>query len=76
VRILLGAPVGTQALVTLIGLQCVYELDRMAMGLVILCYAVAWFPVSDGVKLTAYRILEGEIGLLGQTCRRHACGTA
>ena len=58
-RILLIAVLGTQALATLIA---VYGLFMTPLGwgwaLFVWGYALAWFLVSDRVKLVAYRILD------------------
>jgi H+-transporting ATPase len=58
---LLIAVLGTQALATLIA---VYGLFMTPLGwgwaLFVWGYALAWFLVSDRVKLVAYRILDPE----------------
>jgi len=60
-RILLIAVLGTQTLATLIA---VYGLFMTPLGwgwaLFVWGYALAWFLVSDRVKLVAYRILDPE----------------
>jgi H+-transporting ATPase len=67
--ILLGAVFGTQLLATLVA---VYGVFMPPIGweraLFVWGYALAWFLVSDRVKLLAYRIFEGEQpGLLTKT---------
>lgn len=58
-RILWVAVLGTQTLATLIA---VYGLFMTPLGwswaLFVWGYALAWFPVNDGVKLLAYRIFD------------------
>ena len=59
--ILLGAVFGTQLLATLVA---VYGVFMPPIGweraLLVWGYALAWFLVSDRVKLLAYRIFEGK----------------
>ena len=58
-RVLLAAVLGTQTLATLIA---VYGIFMTPLGwrwaLVVWGYAIAWFLLTDRVKLAAYRILD------------------
>ena len=58
-RILLGAVLGTQALATLMS---VYGIFMAPIGwgwaLLVWAYAIAWFLITDPIKLLAYRILD------------------
>ena len=62
-RILLIAVLGTQAIATFIA---VYGLFMTPLGwgwaAAVWVYALAWFLISDRIKLLAYRILDPEKG--------------
>jgi H+-transporting ATPase len=70
--ILLWAAISTKVLATL---AAVYGLFMSPIAwrwaLLVWGYALVWFVVNDGAKLAAYRMLEGEPGLLGRILRRH-----
>jgi H+-transporting ATPase len=71
--ILLWAAISTKVLATL---AAVYGLFMTPIAwhwaLLIWGYALAWFVVNDGVKLAAYRMLEGKTGLVTRLRRRAA----
>ncbi len=70
-RILVVAVFGTQILATLIAVYGVFMTPiGWKWALVIWGYAVSWFLVNDAVKVGAYRMLEGKIGLLAHLRRR------
>jgi len=59
--ILLGAVVGTQAIATCIAALGLFMAPiGWGWALAVWVYALAWFPIEDGVKLIAYRILDPE----------------
>ncbi len=71
--ILVSAVLGTQILATLIAVYSVFMTPiGWKWAMVVWGYALAWFLVNDGVNLAAYRILEGERGLLARAHRRTA----
>jgi H+-transporting ATPase len=74
-RILVLAVVGTQAIATLLAVYGVFMTPiGWKWALFVWGYAFAWFFVNDAVKLGAYRMLDGKMGLLARVHRRMHSG--